>query len=102
MVVRMWRGVARREMSEAYLVYFRDTGLLDYRATPGNRSVQVLQRPRDNGIEWLIVTSWDSWDAIRAFAGENPERAVYYPDDARYFVEMPEGVEHYEVILDER
>ena len=98
----MWRSTARREMSDAYLGYFRETGLREYRATPGNRSVTVLQRPVNDGIEWLIVTTWDTWDAIRAFAGGEPDRAVFYPDDARYFVALDDRVEHYEVVLEER
>ena len=55
-----------------------------------------------NGVEWLIVTSWESWDAVRAFAGDDPNRARFYPDDARYFVALDERVEHYELVLDER
>jgi heme-degrading monooxygenase HmoA len=102
MIVRLWRSVAKADMSDAYLDYFRSTGLRDYRATPGNRSVTVLRRPAPDGVEWLIVTSWDSWDAIRAFAGDDPNRARFYPDDARYFVSLDDRVEHYELLLDER
>jgi len=101
MIVRIWRGIAAADHSDAYLDYFRETGLREYRATAGNRSVRVLCRPVDLGIEWAIVTTWDSWDAIRAFAGPAPERAVYYPNDTEYFVELPEHVEHYELILAE-
>jgi hypothetical protein len=36
-------------------------------------------------------------EAVKAFAGENPERSVYYPDDERYLVEMEALVRHYEV-----
>jgi heme-degrading monooxygenase HmoA len=100
-IVRLWRGVARQEMSDAYLAYFHETGLRDYRGTPGNLRVEVLRRPREEGVEWVILTTWDSWDAIRAFAGENPERARYYPDDSNYFDELPERVEHYELVSEE-
>ena len=99
MIVRLWRGVARHGMSDAYLAYFRETGLRDYRRTPGNRSVEVLHRHREDGVEWVILTTWDSMDAIRAFAGEDPERARYYPEDTTYFGELPEGAEHYELVL---
>jgi heme-degrading monooxygenase HmoA len=101
-IVRFWRSVARAEMSDAYADYFRETGLRDYRATPGNRSVTVMTRPHPDGVEWLIATTWDSWDAIRAFAGDDPTRARFYPEDARYFVALDERVEHYELLLDER
>jgi hypothetical protein len=36
-------------------------------------------------------------EAVRAFAGENPERSVYYPDDSQFLLEMEPLVRHYEV-----
>jgi hypothetical protein len=39
-------------------------------------------------------------DAIRAFAGDNIERAVYYPDDTAYLLELEPNVQHYEVVVD--
>ena len=35
-------------------------------------------------------------DAIRGFAGDDVERAVYYPEDDRYLLTKPEKVQHYE------
>ena len=34
-------------------------------------------------------------DAIRGFAGDGVERAVYYPQDDRYLLTKPEKVQHY-------
>jgi hypothetical protein len=39
----------------------------------------------------------DSWEAIKAFAGEDPGIARYYPEDDAFLLEKPERVEHYEV-----
>jgi len=99
MIVRLWRGVARAEGHDAYLAYFKETGLRDYRAAPGNSGVQVLLRPHSQGVEWLIVTWWESIEAVRSFVGDDPELARYYPDDALYFDELPERVEHFDVAL---
>ena len=101
MIVRRWHGIAKREMSDAYLAYFRETGLRDYRSTPGIRRIEVLLRPVDSGVEWVILTTWESMEAVRAFAGDAPELARYYPNDTAYFDVMPEFVEHYESVLDE-
>jgi hypothetical protein len=35
--------------------------------------------------------------AVRAFAGNDPSRAVYYPEGDRFLVERSSTVEHYEV-----
>jgi len=39
-------------------------------------------------------------EAIRGFAGPEPERAVYYPEDIRYFPEqeLAPYVRHYDVL----
>jgi hypothetical protein len=34
---------------------------------------------------------------VRAFAGENPERSVYYPEDSQFLLEMEPLVRHYDV-----
>jgi len=44
------------------------------------------------------VTMWESMDAVRAFAGDDPERAVYYPEDDEYLLEREPTVSHYEVL----
>ena len=46
----------------------------------------------------MIVSLWDSMDAVRRFAGESPERAVFYPEDERFLVARDEQVTHYEVL----
>lgn len=97
MIARLWHGVVPEEKGDAYLEYLHRTGVPDYRATPGNRGVQVLRRAEGGRTHFLLVTLWESWDAIRAFAGDDPERARYYPEDAEYLLEMEPRVTHYEV-----
>jgi heme-degrading monooxygenase HmoA len=46
--------------------------------------------------EFVTFTLWDSLDAIRAFAGDDVETAVYYPEDDRFLVERDAKVAHYE------
>jgi hypothetical protein len=43
------------------------------------------------------LSLWDSVDAIRAFAGDDIEAAVLYPEDARYLV-GESTVTHYQVV----
>jgi hypothetical protein len=48
----------------------------------------------DGTIEVSTMSWWDSLDSIRAFAGDDPTRARYYPEDDAFLVERPEHVEH--------
>jgi hypothetical protein len=45
----------------------------------------------------VALSFWTSYDAIRGFAGEDIETAVYYPEDDRYLVQREDTVTHYEV-----
>jgi heme-degrading monooxygenase HmoA len=97
MIARIWRGAVRREHGDAYADYIRDTGLAGYEATPGNRGAWMLRREVGDRTEFVTFTLWDSLDAIRAFAGDDIDAAVYYPEDDRYLVERDDTVAHYEV-----
>jgi hypothetical protein len=41
---------------------------------------------------------WESFDAIRRFAGEDYEKAHYYPEDRDFLLELEPFVEHYDVL----
>jgi heme-degrading monooxygenase HmoA len=101
MIVRAWRGRVPSDRADAYVDYLRRTGLADLAATPGNRGVTLLRRSLDGGVvEFDVRSQWDSLDDIRAFAGDEVDRARYYPDDAEFLLEMSERVEHWEVVND--
>ena len=77
--------------------FLERTGLRDYQKTEGNRGVLLLRRTADGVAEFTTLTLWDSMDAIRRFARDEPERARYYPEDPECLLEMTPFVEHYEV-----
>ena len=100
MIARTWRGWTAAADTEAYVAYVRETGLAAYLATPGNLGAWILHRPEGERTEFITLSFWESRDAIRAFAGDDIERAVFYPDDDRFLVEREETVTHYEVPSD--
>jgi heme-degrading monooxygenase HmoA len=61
---------------------------------PGNLGAWLLRRDR---TEFITLSLWDSVDAIRAFAGDDIDAAVLYPEDARYLV-GESTVTHYQVV----
>ena len=98
MIARTWHGRVPSEKAAAYHAYLVRTGLNDYASTPGNQGVQVLQRTDDGATHFLLITFWESMDAIRSFAGADWERARYYPEDDEYLPEREPFVTHYEVL----
>jgi heme-degrading monooxygenase HmoA len=98
MIARMWRGPVPRAQRDAYIAYLKETGLNDYARTAGNRGVQLLCQARGDEVEFMTLTLWDSIDAIKAFAGEDYERARYYPRDHEFLTRFDPHVEHFEVV----
>ena len=96
-IMRVWRGWTRRADAEAYEEYLLGTGFVEYAATPGNAGVRMTRRDEDANTEFCLVSFWSSWDAIRAFAGNDPEKAVFYPEDDRFLVDREWTVRHYEI-----
>jgi heme-degrading monooxygenase HmoA len=97
MIARIWKGAVRRPDGDAYARYMQDTGVAGYAATPGNRGVWMLRRDAGDRTEFLMFTLWDSLEAVKAFAGDDPETAVFYAEDDRYLVERDLTCVHYEV-----
>jgi heme-degrading monooxygenase HmoA len=98
MIARTWAGATRAADADTYLDYLHRTGLAQYRATTGNRGVLALRRIDGDRAEFLLLTLWDSEEAIRRFAGDDIEQAVFYPEDDRFLVARDERVRHYEVL----
>ena len=58
----------------------------------------VLRKIEGDQAAFTLITLWDSMDAVRRFAGDDVNRAVYYPQDDDYLLWREPNVDHYEVI----
>jgi hypothetical protein len=76
-----------------------DADLAELTAVPRDpvAAVSFGKRIGDGTTEVSTMSWWDSMDSIRGFAGEEPERARYYPEDDRFLLDRPDHVEHYRV-----
>ncbi|CAN5613402.1 MAG: antibiotic biosynthesis monooxygenase [Rubrobacter sp.] len=100
MIARIWHGTTVPTKSDEYLDYLNETGVSDYRATEGNRGVYVLRKIEDDRAHFLTVSFWESMKKIEKFAGFDPEKARYYPEDERFLLDFEPTVEHYEVVVE--
>ncbi|MBU1229420.1 MAG: antibiotic biosynthesis monooxygenase [Proteobacteria bacterium] len=105
MIAREWRCLCPRRHREGFLKHLERTGVREALATPGCRGYQILERyctacptGLSGSIELGLVTYWESWEAVRAFAGPDPEHAVLYPGDERFEIVPDRHVRHDEVL----
>jgi hypothetical protein len=98
MILRKWTGRIRTSDRAEYAAYIEATGGAAYLATPGNLGWQMVFRDLGDGTSEVSTLSWwPDMAAVHGFAGPKPGIAVYYPEDDRFLLDRPEGVEHHDV-----
>jgi heme-degrading monooxygenase HmoA len=96
-IVRLWHGRVPTAKADAYFGLMRRVAIADYRAIPGNLAAHALRREEGDITHVVMLTFWESLDAIRAFASEPVEAAKYYDFDSDYLLEQEPTVTHYEI-----
>lgn len=99
MIGRHWRGFAPLETAEAYLEHLRESTLPGLHEIAGHRGVTILQRETGGEVEFVVLTFWDSLEAVRAFAGDDFETAVVPPEARALLARFDERAVHYEVAV---
>ena len=98
MISRQWRGVARASDADRYVEHLRAETFPLLAKIDGFREASILKRSVAAGVEFRVVTVWDSLAAIRQFAGESAEDAVVPEKVQAMMVSYDRVVEHYEVV----
>lgn len=99
MLAREWKCLCPRETADGFLDHLRATGVAEAEALPGCLGRQLLRRDAGSGmVEFTLLTYWESAEAVRAFAGDDPGRAVLYPGDEAFRIRPETSVRHYEVL----
>ena len=98
MIARIWHGVTPAAKAEAYYEYLEASGVAEYRRTGGNRGVYVLRKVSGDRADFVLISLWDSFESIRTFAGDDLERARYFPKDREFLLEVEPKVAHYDVL----
>ncbi len=101
LISRTWHGAVPLEHGDAFAVYLEKTGIQGSRSIAGNAAAYVNRVEQDGHSHFFLCTLWSSWEAVRAFAGDTPEIAVTYPEDAKYALISDPIVIHQEVTTDQ-
>jgi heme-degrading monooxygenase HmoA len=97
MIVREWRAWAVPPNDTVYEEHFRSSVVPHLQEMPGCIGAQLLRRKVGDKVELVAMTTYESLDAIRAFAGEDLERAVVAPEARAVLARFDDRCRHYEV-----
>ena len=97
MIARVWTGWTRSDQADEYDRHYRAEVLGVLRQVPGFRGARLLRRAVGQETEFVSLTFFEDLDAVRGFAGDDYETAVFYPEDDRFLVERDLTAAHYQV-----
>jgi heme-degrading monooxygenase HmoA len=100
MIARIWHGTATSDKAASYSSHFTRNVAPHLTDIVGHRGAYLLRRETDGQVEFVAITLWDSIEAIRHFAGHNPEIAIVEPEARAALSKFDDFVRHYEVIFD--
>jgi hypothetical protein len=99
MIGRIWHGWTKPENADRYERLLKEEIFpgIAAKKVAGYRGIQLFRRPLENEIEFITIMWFDSWDAVKQFAGEDYEKA-YVPPKAREVLErFDKRSQHYEI-----
>ena len=96
-IARIWHGRTPLARADEYRQYLFETGVKKIASLPGNRGVQLLMRKEAVEAEFMVVSYWDSIDAIKGYAGPTYEHVHDLPRDAEFLIDKETLVRHFEL-----
>ena len=98
MISRQWTGIAWTSEADNYVQHLREETFPRLAQIDGFRRASILRRDVSDGVEFLIITEWQSRDAIHAFAGDVIDVAVVPDKVQAMMVTFDRTARHYEVV----
>ena len=97
-ILRLWKGRSMAEKAREYAGHATRKVFPALRAIDGYRRAYLLQRVVGDAVEFVVLTLWESMDAVRKFAGNEPEKAVVDLEARAVLIDFDESVEHFEIV----
>ena len=97
MIERHWKGVAKKERANEYIVHLQNETFKEIASITGFISAEILKREVQEGIEFLIITKWENFEVIKNFAGSKIDNAVVPELVKDIMMRYDSTVVHYEI-----
>jgi heme-degrading monooxygenase HmoA len=97
MVARLWHGRTPADKADEYRQYLFDVGVKKIASLPGNRGVQMMMSKTADQGEFMVVSYWDSIEAIKGYAGEEYTKVHDLPRDKEFLIDHEPLVRHFDL-----
>jgi hypothetical protein len=99
MIVRIWHGWTTPDNADRYEALLEEeifTGIQNQHIH-GFKGIKLLRRISGDAVEFVTIMTFESLEAVRAFAGEDYEASVVPPKARAVLSHFDERSKHYEV-----
>jgi heme-degrading monooxygenase HmoA len=95
-IARIWRGRTTPDIADEYARYLYEHGVkpLAEKAL----GVQMFREDRDSESEFVMISYWESVEAMARFTGKDPRRIHHLVRDAEFLIELPSRVQILDIL----
>ena len=81
MIARIWHGFTTLENAAAYEKFLKTEFMpaVEKKNIPGYKKFQLLRKDGTDDVSFITIMWFDTLEQIKAFAGEDYEKAVVHP-----------------------
>ncbi|HEB32949.1 MAG TPA: antibiotic biosynthesis monooxygenase [Spirochaetes bacterium] len=99
MISRIWHGWTSQENADIYEHLLRDEIFtrISNQHISGYRGIHLLRRNLETEVEFITIMWFESYKAVKEFAGEEYEKAVVPPKARKLLSRFDTHSQHYEV-----
>jgi len=99
MVGRIWHGWTTPQNADVYENMLKTDIFpgIAAKGVAGFKSVQLFRRPLGDEVEFVTIMWFDSWEAVKQFAGEDYEKAYIPPQAREVLARFDDRSQHYEI-----
>jgi heme-degrading monooxygenase HmoA len=96
-VIRVWYGTSYSQYADKYARHVKEDICPLFSEMKGNLGAKVLRRDVREGVEFMVMTIWDSMESIKEFAKNDMEKAVVAEIARPLFIRYDDHVSHFMV-----
>ena len=100
MIVRVWHGRVGAPNEKAYIQHLTQRVFPAFRTIDGFLGGQLLRDRRGDAVDFMVMTRWESMEAVRKFAGPDVTKSVVEPAAQEILIEYDRHVKHYEFVAE--
>ncbi len=97
-ILRLWKARSTAEEMGKYVQYVTTKVFPALGAIEGHRGAYLLRRALGGATELVVLTLWQSMEAVRRFAGAHAEKAVVEPEARAMLTSFDDSVTHFEIV----